>query len=159
MTNILRRSDFISIHVPLNAETKNLINAKKIQLIKPKATLLNFAREGLVDNAALKAALDEKRLHAYVSDFPCALLKDHPLAISLPHLGASTKEAEETCALMAVRQLRDFLEQGIIVNSVNFPTVEMPLSHSNRLAIVNDNIPNMVAQISSKLATFQSQYY
>ncbi len=152
LDDILRRADFISIHVPLNADTKNLINAKRLQLVKPQTILLNFARDGIVDKSALQTALGEKRLLAYVCDFPCSQLKDHPQVISLPHLGASTKEAEETCAIMAARQVRDFLEQGVIVNSVNFPTVEMPLNKAQRIAIVNANIPNMVAQISTKLA-------
>lgn len=152
LDDILRRADFISIHVPLNADTKNLINAKRLQLVKPQTILLNFARDGIVDKSALQTALGEKRLLAYVCDFPCSQLKDHPQVISLPHLGASTKEAEETCAIMAARQVRDFLEQGVIVNSVNFPTVEMPLNQARRIAIVNANIPNMVAQISTKLA-------
>lgn len=152
LEDILRRADFISIHVPLNADTKNLINSKRLQLLKPQAILLNFSRDGIVDKSALQIALAEKRLLAYVCDFPCSQLKDHPQVISLPHLGASTKEAEETCAIMAARQVRDFLEQGVIVNSVNFPTVEMPLNQAQRLAIVNANIPNMVAQISTKLA-------
>lgn len=152
LDDILRRSDFISIHVPLNADTKNLINTKRLQLVKPQTILLNFARDGIVDKPALQTALGEKRLLAYVCDFPCSQLKDHPQVISLPHLGASTKEAEETCAIMAARQVRDFLEQGTVVNSVNFPTVEMPLNQAQRITIVNANIPNMVAQISTKLA-------
>jgi D-3-phosphoglycerate dehydrogenase / 2-oxoglutarate reductase len=150
--DIMTRADFISVHVPLNAETKHLINAKRLQLAKPQLVLLNFARDGIIDKTALMAALGERRLHAYVCDFPCSQLKDHPQVISLPHLGASTREAEETCAIMAVKQVHDFLEQGVITNSVNFPTVEMPLNKGTRLAIVNANVPNMVAQISAKLA-------
>lgn len=149
---MMKRADFISLHVPLNAETKHLIDAKRLQLAKPELVLLNFARDGIIDKTALLTALDQQRLYTYVCDFPCSLLLNHPRVISLPHLGASTKEAEETCAIMAVKQLRDFLEQGIIVNSVNFPTVEMPMSQNARLAIINANIPNMVAQISTKLA-------
>ena len=150
--DIMKRADFISVHVPLNAETKHLINAKRLQLAKPQMILLNFARDGIIEKTALREALEARRLYAYVCDFPCSLLKDHPRVISLPHLGASTREAEETCAIMAVKQVRDFLEQGVIVNSVNFPTVEMPINKGARLAIVNANVPNMVAQISTKLA-------
>lgn len=152
LDELIMQSDFISIHIPLTPDTKNLLNASRLRLCKRNAVLLNFARDGIVDKEALKHALDEQQLTSYVCDFPCATLKDHPKVICLPHLGASTKEAEEGCAIMAVKQLRDFLEKGIINNSVNFPTVEMPPNDATRITIANANIPNMVAQISSKLA-------
>ncbi len=153
LDKILMESDFISIHVPLTDETKNLISASSLQRVKPSLVLLNFAREGIVDNQALLQALQEKRIFSYINDFPSSELKDHPQVVSLPHLGASTREAEENCAMMIVKQLRDFFETGTITNSVNFPTVEMPQSPlEKRLAVVNANIPNMVAQISAKLA-------
>lgn len=151
--DLLMKADFVSFHVPLIAETKNMINHSRLQIMKKGVILLNFAREGIIDNQALLDALNEKKVFAYVSDFPHAQLKSHPSVVSLPHLGASTKEAEENCAMMIVKQIRDYLENGSIANSTNFPTVEVsPLNLGMRLAIVNANIPNMVAQISSKLA-------
>lgn len=149
---LIAQSDFISLHVPLTSETKNLINADRLKLVKPGTILLNFARDEIIDKQALKAALDSKKISAYICDFPCAELKNHPQVICLPHLGASTKEAEEMCAKMAVRQIRDYLETGSIINSVNFPTVEVPLNQYSRFTVVNANVPNMVAQISTKLA-------
>lgn len=154
LDSLLAEADFISFHVPLTPETKGLIKAPHFQRMKTGVVLLNFARDGILDNTALLQALDEKKVLYYVNDFPTLPLKDHPRAISLPHLGASTKEAEENCAVMIVKQVRQFLENGNISNSVNFPAVEMPrMSKEPRLAIVNANVPNMVAQISSKLAT------
>lgn len=152
LDDLIMQSDFISLHIPLTHETRHLIDATRLRMAKPGLILLNFARDGIVDKAALQAALDEAKVLSYVCDFPCAQLKDHPRVISLPHLGASTREAEQTCAMMAVKQIRDYLETGNITNSVNFPTMEMPFNHGVRLAIVNANIPSMVAQISTKLA-------
>ncbi len=121
--------------------------------MKNGVVLLNFARDGIIDNQDLIEALNEKKIFTYVTDFPCAELKHHPRIISLPHLGASTKEAEENCAVMLAKQIRYFLENGSIANSVNFPAIEIPHVNAGvRLAIVNANVPNMVAQISSKLA-------
>ncbi|MCC2666678.1 MAG: serA, partial [Gammaproteobacteria bacterium] len=152
LDQLIKEADFISLHVPLLPETKHLINAKRLALVKPRTVLLNFSRENIVDNDALKAALDNNQLFSYVCDFPCVQLKNHPRVISFPHLGASTKEAEETCAIMAVNQVREFLENGNIINSVNFPHVEMPHNKGNRIAITNANITSMVAQISTKIA-------
>ena len=150
--DLLAESDFVSFHVPLTDETKHMINPSRLQLMKKGVVLLNFARDGIIDNKALSAALNEKQVFAYVSDFPCVELKDHPNVICLPHLGASTKEAEENCAVMIVRQVREFLENGAITHSVNFPTVELAqINKGTRLAVVNANIPNMVAQISATL--------
>jgi len=153
LDSLLAESDFISFHVPLTDDTKGMINAARFQMMKEGVVLLNFARDGILDNQALLAALQAKKVLCYVNDFPTVDLMSHPSVISLPHLGASTREAEENCAIMIVKQLRSFLENGNISNAVNFPTVEMPRNvHEWRLAIVNANVPNMVAQMSSKLA-------
>lgn len=152
MEELLSQSDYVTLHVPLMDETKKMINAARLRVMKPHAVLLNFARDGIVDNHALLEALNQKNLAAYVSDFPCAELKDHPCVISFPHLGASTKEAEENCAVMLAKQVRSYLEYGAIINSVNFPTVEVPANYAGvRIAVVNANVPNMVAQISAQL--------
>lgn len=154
LEDLLMECDFISFHVPLTDETKDMISTSRLHLMKNGVVLLNFAREGIIDKNALLEALNAHKVSAYVSDFPNTDLNTHPAVISLPHLGASTREAEENCAVMVVKQMRDFLEYGTIVNSVNFPAIEMPQSNgSTRLAIANQNIPNMVAQISSKLAS------
>lgn len=153
LDDLFSRSDFISVHVPLNDGTRNLVNAERIALMRRGGVVLNFARGGIVDNQALVAALDSGHLHAHVCDFPVNALKDHPRVVTLPHLGASTSEAEENCAVMAVEQLRDFLENGNIHNSVNFPEAVMPrMPGTTRLSIVNSNVPNMVGQISTCLA-------
>jgi len=150
---LLKAADFISFHVPLTETTKAMINHARLQSLKPGVVLLNFAREGIIDEAALLQALNEKKVFSYVTDFPSTHLKNHPRVISLPHLGASTKEAEENCAVMIVKQVRDFLEHGSIGHSTNFPMIELPKHQQGiRLAIVNANVPNMVAQISAKLA-------
>jgi len=149
---LLAVSDFISFHIPLTKETENMITQTEINKMKPGVILLNFARDGIIKNTDLLPALKTRHIASYVSDFPNPTL-DLPNVIALPHLGASTKEAEENCAHMIVKQVSDFLEKGSITYSVNFPSIEMGLSpHAIRLAIVNENIPNMVAQISSKLA-------
>lgn len=148
----IKQADFITLHVPLNEHTKNLINVQCIQLMKPEAILLNLARNGIVDNQALIDALNQHKIRSYVCDFPTNLLKDHPQVICLPHLGASTKEAEENCAVMIAQQVQDYLEDGHIKHSVNFPEVKMPRTEGARLAIINTNVPNMVAQISKVLS-------
>ena len=151
--NLLTEADFISFHVPLTDATKNMINTERFKIMKQNVTLLNFARDGIIELNALIQALNEKKIHAYVTDFPNIELKNHPHVISLPHLGASTLEAEENCAVMISKQIRDYLESGSIMNSANFPCIQAPsIKQGTRLAIVNANIPNMVAQISSKLA-------
>ncbi len=152
--HLLREADFISLHVPLNEHTKNMLSYAQFGLMKKGVVLLNFSREGIVDSKALLDAINENKVFSYISDFPSLSLKSTPRVISLPHLGASTKQAEENCAIMIAKQVRDFLEAGTITHSVNFPTIEMPPNDSAiRLAIVNANIPNMVAQISSILAS------
>ncbi|MFP5381398.1 MAG: phosphoglycerate dehydrogenase [Gammaproteobacteria bacterium] len=150
--DVLRVADFVTLHVPLVDATRNLINAQRIGAMRPGAVLLNFAREGVVDNAAVIEALDAGKLHAYICDFPANALKGHARVVALPHLGASTEEAEENCAVMVAEQLADYLEHGNILNSVNFPNVSMARESGYRLAIANANVPNMVGQISSVLA-------
>ena len=150
--DLMGRCDFITFHVPLNDHTRNLLNADRIKLLNDGAVVLNFARDGVVDDAAVMAALDSGKLSAYVNDFPTNENKAHPKVIALPHLGASTDEAEDNCAVMVADQVRDFLENGNVVNSVNFPETIMPRTEGARLAIVNSNVPNMVGQISSCLA-------
>ncbi len=153
LDDLFARSDVITVHVPLNDGTRSLVNAARIQLMRRGSAVLNFARGGIVDTEAVVAALDAGHLHAYVCDFPSNALKDHPRVVTLPHLGASTGEAEENCAVMAAEQLRDFLENGNIRNSVNFPEAIMPrLPGTTRLVIANSNVPNMVGQISTCLA-------
>ncbi len=150
--DLLRQSDFVSLHVPLVDATRNLINAERIAAMRHGTILLNFAREGTVDNAAVVEALAAGKLNAYICDFPANALKHNPRVVTLPHLGASTEEAEENCAIMVAQQLADFLENGNILNSVNFPNVEMGRESAYRLAIANANVPNMVGAITSALA-------
>jgi len=151
--DLMARSNLITVHVPLLEATRHLINPARIKLMKEGATVLNFAREGVIDEAAVKAGLDSGKLHAYVCDFPTTTLYKHPRVVTLPHLGASTGEAEDNCAVMVAEQLRDFLENGNIRNSVNFPEAIMPpVSGATRLCIANANVPNMVGQITTALA-------
>ncbi|MFN0317674.1 MAG: phosphoglycerate dehydrogenase [Burkholderiales bacterium] len=149
---VLRASEFVTIHVPLVPATRRLIDAKRLELMKHGAVLLNFAREEIVDDAAVVEALAQKRLRAYVCDFPSAALLGNPQVVALPHLGASTKEAEDNCAVMVVNQVRDYLEEGSVRNAVNFPDVVMERESPYRLAIANANVPNMLGQISTTLA-------
>jgi len=154
LEDLCARADAVSVHVPLNQATRHLINGARLALMRPDTTLLNFARAGIVDEAAVVAALDAARLHAYVCDFPSVALKQHPRVVTLPHLGASTGEAEENCAVMVAEQLREFLEHGNIRNSVNYPEAVLPrVPNTTRLAITNSNVPNMVGQISTCLAS------
>ena len=150
--DLVKRCDFISLHVPLLPATKDLINAERIALMRKGCVLLNFAREGIVNEAAALAGLNDGRLHAYICDFPSNLLRQHPRFVALPHLGASTEEAEENCAIMVAEQVTDYLEHGNILNSVNFPNIAMPRESGFRLAIANANVPNMLGQISTTLA-------
>lgn len=150
--DVLARSRFITVHVPLLPETKHLINVAKLKCAKPGTVVLNFSREGIIDDAAILDALNNEKLHAYVTDFPTGALKNHPRVIALPHLGASTEQAEENCAVMVVDQIRNYLETGVIRHSVNFPEAVLPKTEGVRLAIANQNIPNMVGQISTALA-------
>ncbi len=149
---VMRNSDFVTIHVPLLDETRNLIDSKRIGLMKHGAVLLNFSRDGIVDNGAVLQALGTKRLKAYVCDFPSGSFRGHPGVVALPHLGASTREAEDNCAVMVVEQVRDYLENGNVRNAVNFPDVTMVRESPYRLGIANANVPNMVGQISTAVA-------
>ncbi|HEU4626616.1 MAG TPA: phosphoglycerate dehydrogenase [Steroidobacteraceae bacterium] len=153
LDDLFARSDVVTVHVPLTDETRGLVNATRLKLMKKGGVILNFARAGIVDDQAVIAALDDGRLHAYVCDFPKNALTQHPKVVTLPHLGASTSEAEENCAVMVADTLRDFLENGNIRNSVNYPEAILPRApNSVRLCIANSNVPNMVGQISTTLA-------
>ena len=149
---LFAKADFISLHVPLNDQTRNIANATRIGLMKKGGVLLNFSRSGVVDDSAAVDALESGNLKAYVCDFPAALLVNRPGVILLPHIGASTEEAEDNCAVMVAEQIRDFLENGNIRNAVNFPQVVMARGEGVRLGITNENVPNMVGQISGALA-------
>ena len=154
LDDLFARSDMVSVHVPLVAGTQGLVNAQRISLMRRGAVVLNFSRTGIVDDAAVLAALDAGALGAYVCDFPTVANKDHPQVVALPHLGASTGEAEENCAMMVADTLRDFLENGNIRHSVNFPESMLPrVPGTYRMAIANSNVPNMVGQISTRLAS------
>ena len=149
---MLKEADFVTFHVPLVDATRNMINADRIKVMKDGAVVLNFARSGIVDDKAVVAALDSGKLYAYACDFPTNLTKNHPRVITLPHLGASTEEAEDNCAIMVADQVRDFLENGNIRNSVNFPEVVVPHETNYRIIIANDNVPNMLSMISTAVA-------
>mgnify|MGYP000866335076 FL=1 len=150
---VFRRADILTVHVPLIDATRGLVSTQRVALMKETAVLLNFARAEIVDTDAVVAALDEGTLGGYVCDFPSTLVHKHPRCISLPHLGASTREAERNCAMMAVDALRGFLEDGQVHNSVNFPEAVMARQEgTHRLVIVNRNVPNMVGQVSTIVA-------
>lgn len=153
LDQVLRRSDIVTLHVPLVEGTRGLIGADAFKAMKRSAVLINFARGPIVDEAALVEALDSGQLRGYVCDFPTPALNKRPKVVTLPHLGASTAEAEENCAVMAADELRGYLEDGTILNSVNFPNAELARGEgTSRLAIANANVPNMVGQISTVLA-------
>ncbi|MBI5279309.1 MAG: phosphoglycerate dehydrogenase [Burkholderiales bacterium] len=152
VNEVLRTAQFVSVHVPLLDATRHLVNADNLKLMRPGAVLLNFSREGIIDDAAVLQALDAGQLGWYVCDFPSPAIIDHPKVVALPHLGASTREAEENCAVMVVDQLRDYLEHGNVANAVNFPNVNMARESKWRVAIANANVPNMLGQISTDLA-------
>ncbi|NBX41010.1 MAG: 3-phosphoglycerate dehydrogenase, partial [Gammaproteobacteria bacterium] len=156
LDDLFSRSQFVSVHVPLVEATRGLVNASRLQLMPKDGVLLNFSRAPIVDDASVIAALDAGRLHAYICDFPNNALKDHAKVVTLPHLGASTGEAEENCAVMVADTLRDYLEHGNVRNSVNFPDAFLPrTAGAARIAIANSNVPNMVGQISTLLAGAQ----
>lgn len=153
LDDLFARCDMITVHVPLIDATRKLVNAARLKLLKANGVVLNFSRAGIVDDAAVLEALNGGKLGAYICDFPTNELKNHPKVVALPHLGASTGEAEENCAVIVADTLRDFLENGTIRNSVNFPEAILPRTPgSSRLAIANENVPNMVGQISTALA-------
>jgi D-3-phosphoglycerate dehydrogenase len=149
---LFSKSNFVSFHVPLTEGTKNILNETRIKLLPKDAVILNFARDGIVDEDALEKALDDGSVKYYVTDFPIDSRKNHERVIALPHLGASTQEAEDNCSVMVAHQIKDYLENGNILNSVNFPEAVMPRAGKERLAITNKNIPNMVGQISTAIA-------
>lgn len=149
---LFKKSDAVSVHVPLIDDTRGLVNRERLALMRPHGVLINFARGGVVDNKAVIEALDSGHLRSYVCDFPTAELVAHPKATALPHLGASTVEAEENCAIMIAENVKDYLENGNIRHSVNFPETIMPRSDAWRITIANANVPNMVGQISTGLA-------
>ncbi len=149
---LLSQVDFVTFHVPLIDATKHMINAQRLKNMRDNVVILNFARGGIVDDEAVSEAIKAGKVYAYVCDFPTNLLKKHERVITLPHLGASTVEAEDNCAIMVAEQVRDYLENGNITNSVNFPEVNMPRTEGVRIAIVNSNVPNMVGQITTALA-------
>lgn len=151
--DMMSKVDFISLHVPLIPATKNIINADRLAMMDKGGVILNFARDGIVDDEAVLAALESDHLHAYVTDFPSNLLKGRHGVVTLPHLGASTHEAEQNCAVMVADQLKDFLEQGNVTNSVNFPEVHLSRASDYRLSVVNANMPDMVGQISHVLGS------
>lgn len=146
--SMMSKVDFISLHVPLIPATKDIINAQRLAMMKKGGVILNFSRDGIVDDQAVLDSLQADHLHAYVSDFPSNLLKGKKGVITLPHLGASTHEAEQNCAIMVADQIRDYLEHGNVTNSVNFPEVQLARATDFRLTVVNENMPDMVGQIS-----------
>jgi D-3-phosphoglycerate dehydrogenase len=150
---VLRHSHFVTLHVPLVEATRGMLDAGGVAQMKPGAVVLNFSRSGVVDEAAVLEALEEKHLARYVCDFPSRQLNGHVGVIVLPHLGASTREAEENCAVMVAEQVRDYLIEGTIANAVNFPDVALPRESPWRLAIANANVPNMVGGISHAVAS------
>jgi len=149
---LLAQSDYITLHVPLMDQTKGMLNRDKFALMKKGVRIVNLARGGLVKNADLLEAMKAGTVGCYVTDFPDDDLLDVPNVIPIPHLGASTPEAEDNCAVMAVEQVRDFLENGNVKNAVNFPACALPVMGRNRIVVANANVPNMVGQITTVLA-------
>ena len=152
INEIFEKCDYISLHVPLTNNTKNLINAETIAKMKNGVRILNFARGGLVDNDALKAALESGKVASYVTDFPSDDIIGVDGVIAIPHLGASTPESEDNCAVMAAKELMDYIENGNIVNSVNLPEITMPRSGEHRICVIHKNIPNMLTAITKIVA-------
>ncbi|WP_461517728.1 phosphoglycerate dehydrogenase [Porticoccus sp.] len=152
LQSLLAHSDFITLHVPAIAATRHLINSETLRCLKPSAVLLNFARDEVVDLPAIVAALDEKRLSKYVTDFPAPALLGRQDVLLMPHIGASTEEAEENCAVMAADQLMDYLENGNIRNAVNFPATKMARNGGYRITFCNENVPRVLGHVLSLLA-------
>ena len=149
LDEIFANCDYITIHVPLNADTRNTISAEAIEKMKDGVRIINLARGELVDTKAMAAALESGKVAAYVSDFASDEILAQENAVTLPHLGASTPESEDNCAKMAVKEIRDFLETGTIRNSVNFPNLKVPYEGGHRICMIHKNIPNMIASITS----------
>jgi D-3-phosphoglycerate dehydrogenase len=153
LDDLFSRSDFVTVHVPLADATRGLVSEGRLKLMRKGGAVLNFSRAPIVDEKAVVDSLDQAHLHAYVCDFPSNALKAHPRVVTLPHLGASTHEAEENCAVMVADTLRDYLEHGNVRNSVNFPEAVLPrIPGTSRFAVANSNVPNMVGQVSTCLA-------
>lgn len=152
LEDLLRRSDFISVHIPLLDSTRHLIDEKNIQLMKQGVITLNFSRGAIVDEDAILNGISTGKIRYYVCDFPSKKLQHHESVITLPHLGASTQEAEENCAVMVVNQLIDYLQNGNITNTVNFPDTQMERECPYRVAVANANVPNILGQISTSMA-------
>ena len=152
LTSLMSKADFISLHLPVLEATRHLINSTTLSNVKPGARILNFAREQIVDTKAVVEALDAGQLDRYITDFPMPELLNRKDVIAMPHIGASTEEAEDNCAIMAADQLRDFLESGNIINSVNFPTTKLERVKGYRLTVCNQNVPKMLGQVLSILA-------
>lgn len=152
LKEIYENCDYITLHLPFNKDTQSMINTQTIAQMKDGVRILNFSRAELVESDAMKEAIDDGKVAKYVCDFPCNSLHTYKNVVAIPHLGASTPEAEDNCAVMAVKQIMDFLENGNIVNSVNFPKVTMPRSTDIRITVIHENIPNMLSQISNQLA-------
>ncbi len=150
--DVLAQSEFVTLHVPLVEATRHIVSAERLKNSRKGITILNFARQGIVDDQGICEGIREGRINAYVCDFPSNLLKNHDRVITLPHLGASTGEAEENCAIMVAEQVRDYLEHGSIRNSVNFPDMTLPRNGGHRLLVVNSNVPHMIERISSAIA-------
>ncbi|MCX7184740.1 MAG: phosphoglycerate dehydrogenase [Nitrosospira sp.] len=149
---LLHNSDFVTLHVPLLEATRHLINQQRVQNMKKGAILLNFSRDGIVDENAVLLGIESGKIKNYVCDFPSQKFQQHAAVIMLPHLGASTREAEENCAIMVVEQMMDYLENGNISNTVNFPNVTMGRESPYRVAVANSNVPNLLGQISTTMA-------
>jgi D-3-phosphoglycerate dehydrogenase len=145
---VLEQADYVTVHIPLEEKNRYFIDADKLHLMKPTAALLNFSRGGIVDDEAAKEALDNDQLRVYITDFADSVLFDNPKVIITPHIGGSTIEAEDTSALMAARQLDEYLTTGNIVNSVNYPDINEPFTTKYRVGIIHENVPNMLGQIS-----------
>jgi D-3-phosphoglycerate dehydrogenase len=148
LDTLLRESDCVTVHVPLMEGTRHLINDQRLATMRDGVLVVNFAREAIVDDQAMRRALDSGRVGGYVSDFPTSAIKNHPKAVTLPHLGASTREAEDNCAVQVVDEVRDFLEHGNVRNAVNFPDVVVARETPHRFVCANANVPNMLGQIS-----------
>ncbi len=152
LDDLFHRSHFVTVHVPLMDETRGLVNAERLSLMPEGGVVMNFARGGIVDDAAVLAHLDSGHLAAYITDFPTRETRDHPKVVALPHLGASTVQAEENCAIMVADNVREYLENGNIQHSVNFPRAILRRTEGYRLTVANRNVPNMLGQISTCLA-------
>ena len=152
LDEIYENCDYITLHLPYNKDTASMINTQTIAQMKDGVRILNFSRGELVDSEAMKEAIDDGKVAKYVCDFPSNSLNTYKNVVSIPHLGASTPEAEDNCAVMAVKEIMDFLENGNIVNSVNFPRVTMPRTTNTRITVIHENIPNMLSQISNQVA-------